>query len=571
MTDRVTHYALEVLEGRIVVGKYARLACQRHIDDIARQGTDKFPYVFDIEKANRVFDFFAFCRHVKGALAGQAITLDPFQEFIVGSIFGWVHRGTGLRRFRKAYVQVARGNGKTTLLSGLGLYMLMADNEPGSEVYATATAKKQARICYGDAKVMAENSPDLFRRLTTGRDQIYHARTNSKFEPLSKETKSHDGLAPHLAVVDEYHAHPTDEMLGVLVSAMGKRRQPILFMITTAGFDLSAPCYIDEYTYCCKVLERTLESDASEQYFIYIAQLDDRDSPQDERVWIKANPLLAKTAEGMEYLRTELQTALDVPSKMRGYLTKNMNMWVDRKPDGYMPMDKWKEVEVDAKDFPDLRGKECYVGVDLSAKIDLTSVAFEFPLDPGRYALVSHSFMPAETVAAKRKTDKVPYDAWIKQEFITETEGAVVDYDFVMQYVKDKAAEHGWVIREICYDPYNGTQFANDMAKEGYSTTEIRQGMPTLSEPTKDFRERVYDRKMLVLRNPVLRWAMSNAVTKQDHNQNIMLDKNKSRERIDPAAAAMNAHVVAKRHWGGPKTDDVSEFATEEVLKKLWG
>jgi len=328
-------------------------------------------------------------------------------------------------------------------------------------------------------------------------------------------------------IIDEYHAHPTSEMYDVIVSGMGQRLQPLLFIITTAGFNLASPCY-EEYTYCCKVLEGILEN---EQYFIYIAQLDKGDDYKDERNWIKANPLLAQTEEGMEYLRGEFKIARDVPSKMRNFLTKNLNVWVDQKDDGYMQMEKWKAC---AGEMPDLAGRECYVGIDLSSKIDLTSVGFEFPLEDGRFVVLSHSFMPEETLAEKRKTDKVPYDLWVRQGWITATVGAGVDYRYIMKYIQEQVANNDWVVKEICCDPWNATQFA-----------QVPQGIKTLSEPTKNFRDLVLQKKIIHNNNPVLTWAMSNAVTREDHNNNIMIDKKKARERIDPVAALINAHARA--------------------------
>ena len=567
MTDlHPTHqYAQDVVAGRIVAGKLVRLACERHLRDLERADTDDFPYVFDEDRADKVFEFYEYCRHVEGELAGQEILLEAFQQFILGSIFGWVHRDTGYRRFRKAYVQVARKNGKSTLLSGLGLYMLMADGEAGAQVYATATKKEQARVVYDAAKVMAEQSPDLLRRLEPGRDRIYHRKSNSKFLPLSKDTKSMDGFNPYLGIIDEYHAHPTADMYGVLISGMGKRKQPLLFIITTAGFDLNSPCF-KEYGYVSKLLEGELDVD-NDQYFAYVAQLEKEDNPQHDSSWVKANPLLGDDPDAMAFLRNELQEALEDPDKMRNFLTKNLNIWVDMKPDGYMPLSKWRACK---GELPELAGRECYIGVDLSAKIDLTSVGFEFPLEDGRFAVLSHSFMPAETVVRKRKDDRVPYDAWIRQGYITATDGAVIDYRAMMQYIKDQVAEHGWVVREICVDPWNATQFATDMQNEGFTVVEIVQGIRTLSEPTKHFREMVFSDRIVHDDNPVLRWAMSNTVTRQDHNQNIMLDKSKARERIDPATALMNAHVRAM-HAELTPTNDVSEFAEDDFLNKLWG
>lgn len=565
--DAVTKYAEDVVAGHIIAGKWVRLAAQRHLYDLERVGNDEFPYIFDPARAERVFAFFRFCRHVKGPLAGQPIELELWQRFIFGSIFGWVHKDTGLRRYRKAYVQVARGNGKSTLLSGLGLYMLMADGEAGAEVYATATMREQARIVYDAARIMAVWSPDLLKRLEPGKMETIHPASSSRFMPLSKDTKSLDGLNPHLGIIDEFHAHPTREMYDLLVSAMGKRLQPLLFIITTAGFDLASPCY-EEYTYLTKVLTGELEN---EQYFAYIAQLDSEDNPQDESCWVKANPLLATIASGMEYLRAELQAALDVPSKMRNFLTKNLNMWVEQREQGYISMDKWRACAASEKNLmPDLSGRECYIGVDLGSKIDLTSVAVEFPLKDGRFAVLSHSFIPEDKMRERMKTDRQPYDAWARLGWLTVVPGAVVDQQAILDWIDNAVAENGWQVREVCVDPWNATQFAIDLQKRGYTVVEITQGIRTLSLPTKDFREKVLEGKIIHDGGLVLTWAMGNAIERQDHNGNIMLDKQKSRERIDPVAALMNAHARAMHH----ETEefyDPNKYAEEYILDKLWG
>ena len=556
MAEPVTQYANEVISGKIVAGKLVKLACKRHVNDLKRQGTKNFPYVFDESKAQRIFKYFGYLKHVEGELAGEYIQIVDFQQFILGSIFGWVHKTTGRRRFRKAYVGLGRKNTKSTILGGVGSYMTGFDGEYGAQVYATATKKDQAKIVWKIAKRMIKTSSDLKKRfrIRDSVSEIYHEKTESIFWPLSKDVDSIDGFNPHLGIIDEYHAHKTSEMYDVLVSGMGQRTQPLLFIITTAGFNLSSPCYA-EYQYCRKILEGTLEND---EYFIYIAELDEDDDIKKPRNWYKANPILYSTPRMMDYLKGELRAALDDPRKMRNFLTKNMNKWVDHRECGYMEMQKWNACGVDI--LPDLTGRECYVGVDLSSKIDLTSVTFEFPYDEN-YIIKSHSFMPEETVERKRKTDKVPYEMWIKDEWITTTPGGAVDYRFVKQYILDTVAEKGWTIKEICVDSWGFGQIGNDLIDEGYTPIEIVQGMKTLSEPTKDFRDMVYNRRVIHDKNPVLTWAMSNAVTREDHNCNFMLDKKKSVERIDPVAATMNAHVRAMLN-----IDNTSVYETRGVL-----
>jgi len=256
---------------------------------------------------------------------------------------------------------------------------------------------------------------------------------------------------------------------------------------------------------------------------------------------------------------------------MRNFMVKNMNMWLDQREDGYMPMDRWRACAAGPDNpMPDLAGRPCYIGVDLSAKIDLTSVGIEFPLGGGRFAVVSHSFIPEERLRQRLKTDKQPYDAWARMGWLTVIPGAVVDQGAIIEWIEQKVAENGWRVKEICVDPWNATQFAVELQRRGYTVVEITQGIRTLSEPTKDFRERVLRGEIIHDGSPVLTWAMGNAVERQDHNGNIALDKAKSRERIDPVAALINAHARAMHHET-ESAYDPNRYATDEILDALWG
>ncbi|MED0676977.1 terminase TerL endonuclease subunit [Aneurinibacillus thermoaerophilus] len=543
LLEELLIYAEDVIDGEIVACQKHKWACERFIRDLERQGTEDFPYIFDEARAARFLKWMSLFRHTKGKLAGERIEPHIIQKFVFGNIYGWVHRDTELRRFRKAYWQVARKNAKSQSLACVGSYEASAFGESMSEVYIGATKTEQSRIVWNEIKAQVQGCPELRGKFRVAYGKIEHGKSGSFISALSKDAgKTGDGLNVQAGIVDEYHAHQTSEIYDVLVSGMGARSQPLMMIITTAGFELSHPCFSVEYKYVSQILDpdNPIEND---QYFVMVNELDKDDDIKDERNWEKANPILCSYEEGVEYLRGELKAVLDVPEKMRNFLTKNMNVWVDQKDNGYMSMNAW--AECGKQEMPDLRGRECYGGVDLSKKIDLTSVAFEFPLGDDRYAVLSHSFIPEDTLAAKRKTDKVPYDLWVQQGWITVTPGAVVDYQFIMAYMKRLAEENEWSLREICYDPYNATQFAQDMQAEGYEMVEIRQGVRTLSEPTKNFRELVLQKKIIHNNNPVLTWAVSNAVTKQDHNENIMLDKDKSTNRIDPIAALINAHVRA--------------------------
>ncbi|MED1305349.1 terminase [[Bacillus thuringiensis] serovar konkukian] len=534
-------YCDDVLSGEVVACEKHKQSCKRFLRDIEREGSEDFPYVFNEEKALRFLKWMSLFKHTKGKLAGKRIEPHSIQIFVFSNIYGWVHRNTGLRRFKKAYWQVGRKNAKSQSLACVGSYEAMAFGENMSEVYIGATKAEQSKIVWNEIKAQMNGCEDLKGKFNIAYGKIQHSKTDSFISALSKDAgKSGDGLNVQCGIIDEYHAHTTSEIYDVLVSGSGARSNPLMMIITTAGFNLSNPCYRVEYQYVSKILDPNIDIE-NEEYFVMVNELDKDDEITNPEVWEKANPILCSYEEGRSFLKGELQSALDVPEKMRNYLTKNMNRWVDMKENGYMDMQKWKDCK-ETVELSDLKGMECTVGVDLSAKIDLTSVDFEFKKDD-KYIVISHSFMPEDTLHEKRKTDKVPYDLWIQQGWITTTPGAVVDYEFIKKHIKNMEKENKFKIKEICADPWNATQFMQDMEADGYTMVEIRQGMATLSGPTKDFREQVYQKKVIHNNNPVLNWAVSNAITKQDANENIMLDKSKTTERIDPIAAVINSHV----------------------------
>ncbi|PRS23365.1 terminase large subunit [Bacillus halotolerans] len=541
-------YSRDVISGEIVACEKHIWACERFLNDVSREGTREFPYVFDDEKARRFLYWMTQFKHTKGPLQGENIVPEPIQIFIFGNVYGWVHKDTGYRRFKKVYWQVGRKNTKTQSLACVGSYEAMANDEYMSEVYIGATKTEQAKICWNEIKAQIMqadllNKPEKKYRIAYGK--IEHPKTQSKIEALSKDAgKTGDGFNPQCGIIDEYHAHKTSEIYDVLASGMAARAQPLMLIITTAGFELNNPAYRVEYDYVSRILDPN-KVEQNEQYFVMINELDKGDDVKDEKNWIKANPIVAANEHGLNYLRGELEVALAVPEKMRNFMTKNMNIWVNMRENGYMDMQAWTDCGSDK--IPDLKNRECYVGIDLSKTIDLTAASFIFPLDDGSFAVESHGFMPEDTFHERMKTDNVPYDLWKNKGWLTTTDGAVVDYDYIRAYIKKMEKEHGWRIKEIGYDPYNATQFAQQMEADGYTMVEIRQGVATLSEPTKDFRAKVKAKKIIHPKNDLLTWAMGNAVTKMDAQENIMLDKSKSTQRIDPAAALINAYVRASQ------------------------
>ena len=555
LTDELVRYSKDCIADTRHVCQKHRWACERFLNDLKKSGTKDFPYIFDEEKALRFFEWAALHKHTKGVLAGEPIEFTPIQRFIFGNVYGWVHQDTGLRRFRKAYWQVARKNAKSQSLAIVGDYELMALGEPMSEVYIGATKSMQAKIIYNEVVAMLKRCPLLKGKWHESYGVIRHPKSDSILRALSKDDgKTGDGLNPQCGLIDEYHAHPTDEILEVINTGMVARRQPLLFIITTAGTNFGGPCYRVEYPLVEKILDPSLDFDVAD-YFCMVNELDrDQegnliDDVKDEERWVKANPIAATYPEGLANIRSKLASALESPEKMESFLTKNMNLWVNQSAMSYMDMAKWKERGAITKIPVDLYGRSAYVGIDLSKRIDLTAAGIIVPIDVDsavQYVVRAHGFIPEDTVAVHEKTDKVPYRAWAKAGYLTITPGDVVDYRFIESWIHETTDDLGVNVKELCYDPYNATHFAQDFDAQGVTTVEVRQGMRTLSEPTKAFREEAYRGNILHEPNPLLDWAVSNAVTKRDHNENIILDKEKSTNRIDPIAAVINAFSRAR-------------------------
>lgn len=543
-----TQYAIEAVKGQRVVGRSERQACQRHLDDLKRQGRPDFPWIFDEERANRVYAWFGYCRHVEGPLAGQPIELLPFQLFDLGVIFGWVHRDTGMRRFEKAYIQEARKNAKTTILAGIALYLMCGDGEASPNVYCAAVDRAQARILYRSSMAMARKSPDIRKRLKIRDYGMSHVSRGGEMRALSKDTKNKDGFNPSGAIIDEYHAHPTSEIYDLLWSAWGQRAQALLAIITTAGMEVeNNPCR-SEYDYCREILAGRIPND---RYFVMIRELDEGDDEHDPANWIKANPLRAATPEGLARLQQQHDEAFGSrdPAKIRTFRVKILNIWVHGAQNSYVDEEllaRWEKCAISREEFAALTAKrQCLVGSDLSKKIDLTADGWVFALEDDRVAVTAHGFIPEVTVARHEKTDRLPYRDWAAEDWLNITPGEVTDYAFVRSHIADEELNHGWKVLEYCFDPYNATHLASEMANDGYTTVEIRQGVRTLSEPTKLFRDLIAQGKIVHDGSPLLTAALANALVETDSNGNIKLSKKNQSDtkRIDPLAAVINAMV----------------------------
>ncbi len=560
--DSLLQYARDCIDGGVVCCTKHKWACMRFLKDYEATKKKKSKFIFKWDAVEKVVRWAALFKHTKGVLTDKPIILAISQVFVVANIYGFYYRDTGYRRFQKFYLQLGRKNAKSQLLAIILTYELMVFTGSLSEVYCAATKKEQANIVYGEIKAILTGCKLLNGKWKEAYHTIEHLKTGSFCRAMSKEDrKLGDGLNPQCACIDEYHAHPTMEVYDIIDSAMGARPEPLLGIITTAGFDLNNPCYIVEYKMITRILNPDDEIDL-ESVFCDVHELEINttsedivladgkkiapgdliDDPFDERNWIKANPIVCSYPEGVSNLRKRAAEAKAMPDKMRNFFTKQMNIWVNQRDAGYMPLLRWTACR---GKIPDLKGVPCFAGLDLSAKNDLTSAGLVFPINP-LYVVLGHSFMPESTFHAKMKGDLVPYDLWEKDGWLTLTKGEVVNYKEVVDWVEKTILKLNSTIQEWCLDPWGAIQVSNDLIEKGYEVVNIVQGIKTLSEPTKDFRNQVYDKNVVHDGNPVVSWAIGNAVVDiVDRNMNILLSKSKSRLRIDPIASIINAFVRA--------------------------
>lgn len=546
--DRVTQYCNDVLNGDIIAGELVELACKRHLKDLENSKIALFKYEFDIEKSLDIINFAETLTIAEGEEQTE-VTLYPFQAFILGSLNGWVTKGTGYRRFRTSYIQIGRQNGKSFLNGILAAYYGNFYNYKYGQIYCVATKKDQAKIVFDEIVKFIEADEDLgeYFKVKDYESSIECLLTNSIIKALSKDTKSIDGFRPLLGIVDEYHAHPTNQMYKLLEGGIKKMKQALISIITTAGFELNSPCY-KQYEYCRGVLKELF---TNETQFIFISQMDEDDDIWNPHNWIKANPTLQYDPIALENMIPISGQVKEVGGEdLRDFLTKQLNIWVQFADDQYIQLDDWLKGASDLT-LEDFIGKECTVGLDLSSGGDLTTYALEFKfyLDGIlKYFLHSHSFIPKNRVKEHIKTDKAPYDIWIKNKLLTVTEtndGIKTDYKYIIKSLNKLKEKYKLKYKQIGYDPHNADTFLTDLQEVCPNCVEIYQTHKYLNDATEDFRLEVksgnilYDRK-----NELLTWSIINAKTVSNGYGEIKIDKDKRQKRIDPVDSAIDAHKL---------------------------
>jgi len=550
-------YAHDVIDGTIVASKWVRLACQRHIDDLS-DGHLRGIW-FDEYDAKRFIAFFEqFLTHTKGKWAGQPFILLPWQRFALASIFGW-KKDDGSRRFSTFYCQVGRKNGKTQLLAGIGLAFLDFDNEPAASVVFAATKRDQAKIAHDEAARMVKGSPALNKRVTILRNKLVVQSTHSTAEPLSSDAKSADGLSVSLGVLDEFHAARDADLLNVLKSATGARTNPLMAIITTAGFNIGGPCY-QMMRSSCEVLEGKTVDDS---LFPLIYTLDEDDDFTDPTVWVKANPSIDVSISS-SYLAKELRQAQNYGGSMLvNFRTKHMNEWVSSSAT-WIPDNVVIKGNAQVEPSPT---QPCWGGLDLASVGDITALTLVWPNDLGGYIVKSWYWLPSEAVEKRiQSKGSHVYEQFEQLDNVFVTEGNVTDYDSIRRFVTGYHVENGVVkydsdalatrykIEAIAFDRFNSSQCVLNLAADGINVVPYGQGFVSMSTPSKELERLMSESKIQHGGDPVLRWMFGNVVLRTEASGNIKPDKEKSGDKIDGIVSLVMAIGQAMTDQSKPQT-----------------
>jgi phage terminase large subunit-like protein len=550
-------YISDVTAGRIKVCKWVRLAVERHLRDLKTAKSRGLK--FDEAAGERAVRFFSLLKHYKGKYQGQPFQLLPWQAFFISTLFGW-KRSDGTRRFRYGYLKVSRKNGKTTLAAGICLYGLIADGENAAEVYTAATTRDQASLAFKDAMQMVEADPNLKSVVSIWKNSLTVESNASFLKPVSSDAGNLDGLNPHIALIDEYHAHRDDQVFNVMKSAMGSRTQPLHLTITTAGFNRTSSCYTYEKT-CQEILKGIKEDDSQ---FALMFDIDEEDDYLDETVWIKANPSLGHTPS-VEFLRQEVIQAQNNPTQLVNLLTKNFNRWTDASRT-WIEDAKWQACRMPEDiDLDYLHSLTCFAAIDLASTKDLNSVT-KIWIDPDqmRYYTKTKYYLPEESMLARVKRDRVRYDIWVDEGWITLTSGNVTDYRYIKNDILTDC--ENFQLAGIAFDRWNSSQLVIDLVDELGKDLMVPygQGFASMSAPSKEFETLIYQTHLLHDGNPVTRWMLGNVELSTDPAGNIKPDKAKSTEKIDGIVSTIMALGLIMVNKMQLAEQGTSRYDTEE-------
>lgn len=541
-----TEYTDKVLSGEIVACKKIKQAARRYRKDLraSKRKKNPWPYYFDEDFANKAIEFI----ELMPARDGSPLKLELFQKYLVSELFGWRDKATGNRRYDRAYISMARKNGKSYLMADLGALYLLMENKPAMnrEIVYTANSNAQARLAFSmmssGLRQVSRVSKSVRDRLKINRDEVIDLPSNSRAFPIASNLHSLDGMQSDLAVIDELALARNDDIMRTLKSGQINSENSLLAVISTTGPDLNGPMY-KEYKFVSKVLTGREQAD---RYFIAIFEQDSKDEAFAPETWEKSNPLLAN-AERAKTMRPSLQADVDLAAKqgtLRPVLVKNFNTWQSARADSYISLDDWEKATIEP---PDTIGKDVYIGLDLSKSSDLTSISWLVPEDGYLYA-DSHSFVGTKYgLEEKIKRDGFDYISGASRGecSITKLESGMIDYDEVLRFILDLIERNQWNVRAICYDPWSFSYLLPEFEKRDMPMVEVRQGRLSLSIPTVRFRDDLFNGLIKHADNQLLAYAVNNAILKYDSNNNPLIDKAHNATKIDPVAALMNAYTIA--------------------------
>jgi phage terminase large subunit-like protein len=498
--------------------------------------------MFDQSRADRVKDFVSCLCHTKGEWAGKPFELQQWQiDDIINPIFGNVDEYCN-RIVRTAYIEIPRKNGKTETIAAIGLYLMAADNEPRAEIYSAAADREQAAIIFEAAAFMVENNEELNAvcKVVRSKKRIIYRPTGSFFQALSSDAFSKHGQNAHAVLYDELHAARDRELWDVLATSMGSRRQPLMIAITTAGFDRSTICY-EQHDYAERVINGSI---VDPTFYGLIYAVTEEDDWKDPAVWYKANPNLGISIK-YEFLVAQCERAKNVPAYQNTFKRLYLNIWTQQSV-RWLDMDVWMKSAGDDYTIEDLVDQHCFVGLDLSSSLDLTAAVAAFPdKKTGIIRCLSHFWIPEGNLRQKIDRDKVPYDAWVRDGYITATPGLTIRKEYILNWLRNLAEM--CLVENVAYDPWCATELVKDMMDEGFVMVEFRQGMASMSPASKEFMKRIVDATLYHGNNPVLNWMAGNIAVKEDPSGNIKPDKATSTSRIDGIISMIMANDGALR------------------------
>lgn len=551
-----TLYAQMVTEGDIPASKENILACERHLKDLERQGTDDFPWVFDEEKAYRPIRFIEKkCRPSKAP--GGRLILQPWQHFIVGSMFGWVHRDTGVRRFREALIFVGRKNGKTTLESGLANYAIGFDGEQGANAYILANSQQQSSILFKESRAMIEDSPWLAERFVTTRSEIRYPKTRGTLVAMSAEKNNKDGENLHFGVFDEIHAFKDWDLISLMKQSRGSRKQPLIVYISTAGFVLDGP--LMSMVQAGQECLESYDSGLDERTFYYLAKLDKIEEADDPELWVKANPnicLMNVPSLVGDYVKDKR-----TPSEYGNWLTKQFNIFSSTDELSFVSIDTINKNnrEIDLKE---LDGLDCVAGYDLSETEDFTAAGLEFNLNDGSVFWLMKSWIPQRRFDIDKNQDRLR--EWEQRGRLEIVPGEYVNYEYVYKWFIEQAKKYH--ITQINYDPAKALFLNQALIDYGFNTNITRQGFTTLGGAMKNIKELLLDGKVVTNNDPMFRWYLNNVRLVQDRNDNWMPTKQSRNRKIDGFAAFLDAHTTMWEHINERPTTARMDFISFDDL-----